>query len=216
MGLDLGINLLVPNPPYLVRMSAQTEIFAGISIWLQSGIPASIGPTFFATVYYMGFVIFVITLPLYLLAMKKDTIFKRYCLSLALASLLLVFFKLIVLSVRPTLDPMSGSVGPLISDPFWGPISLDLSPKGNSFPSGHVLTLMAGAIAIWSMKRLRIIVIALLCLIVLTVLYLDIHWPVDIIAGIALGIGSGLVAVIFVERLQKNGSKPSIIRHEIG
>ena len=209
MGLDLGINLLVPNPPYLVRMSAQTEIFSGISIWLQSAIPASIGPSFFAVVYYTGFAIFVITVPLYLLAMGKDTLLKRYCFSLALASFLLVFFKLIVLSVRPSLDPASGSVGPLFSDPFWGPISLDLSPKGNSFPSGHALTLMAGAIAIWPMKRLRIVVLGLLCLIILTVLYLDIHWPVDVIAGIVIGLACGIASIIFVDKWQKKWSKSS-------
>jgi membrane-associated phospholipid phosphatase len=188
-------------------MSAQTEIFAGISIWLQSAIPASIGPSFFAIVYYAGFAIFMITLPLYFLSMGENKILKRYCLSLALASFLLVFFKIMVLSVRPNLDPGSGSVGPLLGDPFWGPISLDLSPKGNSFPSGHVLTLTAAAIAIWPMKRLRILVLGLLCLIVLTVLYLDIHWPLDIIAGIAIGVACGLAAIIVVDRCKMKGSR---------
>jgi undecaprenyl-diphosphatase len=216
MALDVGLSLLVPNPPYLLRMSAQMEIFPDLSIWLQGAIPASIGPSFFAIVYYMAFAIFMITVPLYLLAMGQNTILKRYCVSLTLASLLLVFFKLTILSVRPSLDPGSGSVGPLFSDPFWGPISLDLSPKGNSFPSGHALTLMAGAMAIWPLRRLRIVILSLLCLIVVTVLYLDIHWPVDVIAGVALGVASGLVAIIFMAKWQKKGSIPSRTRSQGG
>jgi membrane-associated phospholipid phosphatase len=198
--LDQIINVIVPNPPYLVRMSAQTEILPGISIWLQGVIPASIGTTLFASIYFMAFAIFMITVPVYLLAMGEDKVFKRFCFSLTLTSLFLVLFGLTVLSVRPDLAPSSGSVGPLLSDPFWGPISLDLSPKGNSFPSGHALTLMAGAIAIWPLKRIRIAVLVLVAVIVLTVLYLDVHWPLDVIVGVALGAVLGLGAVVFVEK----------------
>lgn len=65
--------------------------------------------------------------------------------------------------------------------------------------------------AIWPMKRLRIVVLALLCLIVVTVLYLNIHWPVDIIAGVALGVACGLAAIVFVEKWQKKEFKLSKI-----
>ena len=198
MALDMVINLLIPNPSYLVRMSAQTEIFPGVSLWLQSIVPALVGPSFFAMIYFMAFVIFLITVPIYLLAMGEDFILKRYCLCLTITSLLLVFFKLIVLSVRPNLDPTSGSTGPLFSDPFWGPISIDLSPKGNSFPSGHALTLTASAIAVWPLRRMRMAILTLVAPIVITVLYLDVHWPLDVIAGIALGTVSGLVGITFV------------------
>ena len=207
MTLDLVTSLLVPNPSYLLRMSAQTEIFPGVSIWLQQTIPASFGPSLFALIYYMAFAIFMITVPVYLLAMGENTIFKRFCLSLTVTSLLLVLFKLTILSVRPFLDPASGSVGPLILDPFWGPISMDLSPKGNSFPSGHVLTMMAAAVAVWPLKRIRIMILAVLAAIVLTVLYLDVHWPVDVIVGIALGIVSALAAVTFMKRWEMNGNR---------
>lgn len=207
MTLDMVISLLVPNPSYLLRMSAQTEIFPGVSIWLQEAIPASFGPSLFALIYYMAFAMFMITVPLYLLAMGENTIFKRYCLSLIVTSLLLILFKLTILSVRPSLDPASGSVGPLFSDPFWGLISLDLSPKGNSFPSGHVLTLTAAAIAVWPLKRVRIMILAGLSMIVLAVLYLDVHWPVDVIAGIALGIVCATAAIMFVKRWERNGNR---------
>ena len=214
MALDMVIGILVPNPSYLFRMSAQTELFPGVSIWLQGAIPASIGPSIFASIYYMAFAIFMITVPLYLLFMGEDTIFKRYCLSLAMTSLLLVLFKITVLSVRPSLDPASGSVGPLFSDSFWGPISLDLSPKGNSFPSGHVLTLMAGAIAVWPLKRIRNIILVLVAVIILTVLYLDVHWPIDIIAGLALGTVTALVAITIVEKWKIKESISSRTRSE--
>jgi membrane-associated phospholipid phosphatase len=131
-----------------------------------------------------------------------------------MTSLLLVLFKITVLSVRPSLDPASGSVGPLFSDSFWGPISLDLSPKGNSFPSGHVLTLMAGAIAVWPLKRIRNIILVLVAVIILTVLYLDVHWPIDIIAGLALGTVTALVAITIVEKWKIKESISSRTRSE--
>jgi membrane-associated phospholipid phosphatase len=59
---------------------------------------------------------------------------------------------------------------------------------------------MAGAIAIWPLKRIRIAVLVLVAVIVLTVLYLDVHWPLDVIVGVALGAVLGLGAVVFVEK----------------
>jgi undecaprenyl-diphosphatase len=201
MAMETGIHLLVPNPSYLLRMSAQTEILAGLSTWLQDTIPASIGPTFFSIIYFMGFAICIITLPLYLLAMGEDTIFKRYCLALSLASILLIIFQITVLSVRPN--------GPIYSDPFWGPIFVDLAAKGNSFPSGHAITVMAAAIAIWPLKRLRTVVLVLLLLIVVAVLYLEVHWPIDVIAGVALGVLCGLTANKLVEKWEAKRSRRS-------
>ena len=88
--------------------------------------------------------------------------------------------------------PGSGIAGLLYSDPFWGPISVDLLARGNGLPSGHVITLTATAVAVWPLKRVRPAVLVLLALTVVAVLYLGIHWPLDVLAGLILGAACGL------------------------
>ena len=145
-------------------MSAQTEIFAGISIWLQSAIPASIGPSFFATVYYTGFTHLHDHPASLLLSMggEQDSqeILSQPGLGISPLGLLQALRPLG--SSEP--GPPDLKCGAVIGRRVLGPDLLDLSPTGNSFPSGHVLTLTAAAIAIWPMKRLRIMVLGLLLL----------------------------------------------------
>ncbi len=201
--LERSFGQLPPDHPYLLEMSAHTEILAGLSTWLQSAIPTLLGPSIFGTIYIIAFLICLIVLPLYLLASGEDIIFKRYCLSLGLAYFFLIIFHLAILSVRPGLDPASGIAGILYLDPFWGPISVDLISRGNSLPSGHTISLMATAVAIWPLRRLRTAVLALLGLTMVAILYLGIHWPIDVIIGIALGAASGLVAIKIVEKWER-------------
>jgi membrane-associated phospholipid phosphatase len=208
--LERSYSRLVPDHSYLLRMSAQTEVLAVVPIWLQSVIPASVGPSFFGTIYVAAFLICLIVVPLYLMATERDALFRRYCASLGLAYLLLIVLHLTILSVRPGLDPGSGIAGLLYSDPFWGPISVDLVTRGNSLPSGHTITLTATAVAIWPAQGLRWAVLVLLSVTVVAILYLGIHWPVDVIAGLILGVASGLVAVRVVEKWERKRFKREI------
>jgi len=66
-----------------------------------------------------------------------------------------------------------------------------ISAEGFSFPSGHA----QGSSTIWSIimgyyrsKTVNIIGIALVVLVSFSRLYLGVHWPMDVIAGIALGV----------------------------
>jgi membrane-associated phospholipid phosphatase len=73
---------------------------------------------------------------------------------------------------------------------------------------------MAGAIAVWPLKRIRNIILVLVAVIILTVLYLDVHWPIDIIAGLALGTVTALVAITIVEKWKIKESISSRTRSE--
>lgn len=201
--IERGSGRLTPDHPYLLKMSPPGEILAGVPVWLQSVIPSLFGTSFFGTIYIAAFLVCLIVLPLYLLAAGEDTIFRRYCLSISLAYLLLIVLHLAILSVRPGLDPASGIAGLLYFNPFWGPFSQDLISRGNSLPSGHVISLTASAVAIWPLKRPRTEVLVLLSLTVVAVLYLGIHWPVDVIAGLLLGAASGLAAIKIIEKWER-------------
>ncbi len=203
--LERGSGRLTPEHPYLLTMTVRGEILAGVPTWLQSVIPALVGTSFFGAIYVMAFLVCLIVLPLYLLAAGEDVIFRRYCLSIGLAYLLLIVLHLAILSVRPGLDPASGIDGLLYFDPLWGPLSQDLVSRGSSLPSGHVISLTATAAAVWPLKRLRTGVLVLLSLTMVAVLYLGIHWPVDVIAGLLLGAACGLAAIKIMERWEKKG-----------
>ena len=64
-------------------------------------------------------------------------------------------------------------------------------PSSSSFPSGHAATAFAAAAAVGSLHpRLRIPVFALAALVALSRLYLGVHYPLDVAAGAALGLGT--------------------------
>jgi undecaprenyl-diphosphatase len=62
-------------------------------------------------------------------------------------------------------------------------------PTSFSFPSGHTSTSFAVAGIIWSqLKKYRVYVVLLACLIAFSRLYLFVHYPSDILGGIVQGL----------------------------
>ena len=75
------------------------------------------------------------------------------------------------------------------------------SAEGQSFPSGHAqnAAVVWGIIAIRQRSaRVRVAIIALVLLIALSRLYLQVHWPVDVIGGLASGLLLVLIYLIAV------------------
>lgn len=72
-----------------------------------------------------------------------------------------------------------------------------IADKANdpSFPSGHTGASFASAIALYKNlpKRYGIILIVLASLIAFSRLYIGIHYPTDVLGGIIIGIGLGLL-----------------------
>lgn len=77
-------------------------------------------------------------------------------------------------------------------------------PKDYSFPSGHTFSSFAAAISItYFHKREGIVAFILAVLISFSRLYLFVHYPSDILGGIALGSVAALSGITFVNRIYK-------------
>lgn len=81
-------------------------------------------------------------------------------------------------------------------------ISLLIQPPGDtSFPSGHTLAFFGGATVLMMQdRRLGIPAMILAVLVGFSRLYLQVHFPTDVLFGILLGIFNGFLAVKIVNK----------------
>ena len=78
------------------------------------------------------------------------------------------------------------------------------APTDASFPSGHAASAFAAATALaWRRSRLAIPAVILAALICFSRLYLYIHYPTDVFAGIALGALCGAVGCLAADRIPR-------------
>lgn len=81
-------------------------------------------------------------------------------------------------------------------------------PRDYSFPSGHSNASFAVATSIFMRnKKLGIPAIILATAIALSRLYVFVHWPTDVLAGILVGITGGIVSYYIVNWLYKRFNK---------
>lgn len=90
------------------------------------------------------------------------------------------------------------------------------APSGFSFPSCHTAICVAMATAIFLFhKRLGIIAYIYAALVAFSRMYLYVHYPSDIIGGIALGIACGIGAVALVKLIYKKIDKHKELKAEL-
>jgi undecaprenyl-diphosphatase len=92
--------------------------------------------------------------------------------------------------------------------PFRSPAMKDVQvlfaePASHSFPSGHAACVFAAAVLLghWY-PRGRVFFYGFAVLVSLSRMYVGVHYPLDLLAGAALGAGLGLVAVYLDDRRQ--------------
>ncbi len=100
-----------------------------------------------------------------------------------------LFLKNVVARIRPyNLNPEISLLVPKLSD--------------YSFPSGHTLSSFEAATAIFIRnKKLGIPALVLAVLIAFSRLYLYVHYPTDVLAGVVLGIGIAILASFIVDKI---------------
>ncbi len=105
--------------------------------------------------------------------------------------------------VNLTLKPLVARVRPYVFD---STITLLISPETDfSFPSGHTLASFEGAVSIFLYnKKFGIAAILLASLIAFSRLYLMVHYPMDVLAGILLGSAIAIVAFKLTEAINKH------------
>lgn len=77
--------------------------------------------------------------------------------------------------------------------------TFDIILKDHSFPSGHTSASFAIATAIaFNMPEIAIIVYLIALTIGISRIYLGVHYPTDVVAGIVVGIGSAVISHVFL------------------
>ncbi|MBQ7469700.1 MAG: phosphatase PAP2 family protein [Pseudobutyrivibrio sp.] len=91
--------------------------------------------------------------------------------------------------------------------PCWLEPSIKLlvdTPSSYSFPSGHTNGFFAMATAVFLRnKKIGIPCLGIASLVAFSRLYLFVHWPTDILGGMATGIISALIGYVTVEAISK-------------
>ncbi len=78
-----------------------------------------------------------------------------------------------------------------------------------SFPSGHAATSAAGAVILaYLIGRAGLWLGLLAAAVAVSRVYVGVHYPLDVLAGAALGVAVGLVAVALVRRLRPTSAGP--------
>ena len=83
-------------------------------------------------------------------------------------------------------------------------LTLVARPNGWSFPSGHTASAFAAAFALW-----------LAAFIGFTRLYLYVHFPTDILGGIALGVAVGALGSLLADKISNKWSNRKEIKRTV-
>jgi undecaprenyl-diphosphatase len=102
-----------------------------------------------------------------------------------------------------TIDLLKGWIGrPRPFEVLTG-LNLLLKADGSSFPSGHTaMAFMAQTLLSYSFKKWRIALIIFALLVGFSRIYAGVHYPLDVLGGIVVGIGVGY-ALLAIARLSK-------------
>ena len=134
-----------------------------------------------------------ILITIVLIAMKR---YRKYGYMLALA----LIITLVVGNI--TLKPLIARTRPFDANDLKNILLIE-APTDYSFPSGHTMSSFAAAIVLIYMdKKVGIIAMILAVLIAFSRLYLYVHYPSDVFAGMILGILSAIISIKLLSKIK--------------
>ena len=116
--------------------------------------------------------------------------------------LLALVFDLLLVNIL--LKPLVARPRPFVVNEAIVPLVQNVNPY-RSFPSGHSGASFAATLALskWVPKQLGIPAVTVAAMIAFSRLYVGVHYPTDVLTGLAVGIISSLAAYYLVKWIQK-------------
>ena len=95
-------------------------------------------------------------------------------------------------------------------------LTLVARPHGWSFPSGHTASAFAAAFALrLQNRRLGVPALVLAGFIGFTRMYLYVHFPTDILGGVALGLALGACGSLLADKISNRWAKRSEVKRTV-
>lgn len=180
-------------------MNALNQLELPILHAIQDAIGCSFLDTFFSLITRLGDGgIFWIILAIVLLCFRKT---RRAGVAMAVA--LIIGLCVTNLGIKP----LAARIRPYVVDPS---ISLIIPPESEfSFPSGHTSTSFECAFVLaWYHRKAGIAAIVLAAVIAFSRLYLMVHYPTDVLAGIVIGALVAAASCVIGNRIVKKTKMP--------
>lgn len=162
---------------------------------VQHSLLNPIMSAFMDFVYVYGFTFIIYFTPYLLIVNSGHRILKKYAAVIVINYIVLIPFYIFFPVHTPADSGALTTVTPILyNNQYFGRMVTGIDPLDNCFPSGHVSLILSTLFVMWKAKgedrarygRYAYFVLVSFLLITLSVLYLGIHWPADIVAGIAL------------------------------
>ena len=182
-----------------------TNLDYQVLIWIQQNLRGSMATDFWESMTDMGNAgIFWLAVIVILLVRKKTRFagaasFLALCLDVIITNGIL---KLLIARPRPFLT--NTDITPLIPP-----------PAGFSFPSGHSVSSFAVAFVLYQLlpKRYGVPAVIIAVLIALSRLYLGVHYPSDVLAGMIIGLVISKTAIWLTKKFDLSAKIDKIIVH---
>ena len=180
-------------------MDAILRFDSSILLWIQDNLRGDFLTPIMKVITHLGDKgIFWIVLTLALLIYRKTRPLGVICaVSMVIG---LVVTNLIIKNLVARIRPYD------IQNPLFQRLVLIVGPEHDySFPSGHATNSLACAWVLFrrAPRKWGVAALVMAILISLSRLYVGIHYPTDVIAGVLIGIGSACLAMWLVPKLEK-------------
>lgn len=192
---DMAIEALSPSGESTRQIVYTNWIFSlsgGVIRVIQDRLDYRIVVDFFNGVYVWLFMFFLCYVPVLFVTIDDRVSIRRYSIAMTVNYVILIaFYTVFPVSVSGS-HPDAGVTPLLYTDTHWGRMVTGLDPLDNDFPSAHVSIMVITLLSLYNSgeqwRKVYYFAAGSAMLIVFAVLYLGIHWPADVFAGLLAAI----------------------------